>query len=132
VTEPPRYGDALNAPFWEAARRRELVLQHCGACGAHQLYARPFCLACGSDTVGWVAARGTGVVYSVTTVRMAFSQDHEPPYAVGLVELDEGVRVLTSLPGGCPIGARVQVAWKERDPDPPLPVFTHADEGGTS
>src|SRR3546814_13983000 len=49
---------------------RRLVIQKCTACGAHQFYPRPFCLACESDKVEWVEASGHGVVYSVTTVRV--------------------------------------------------------------
>lgn len=127
---PESYGDALSAPFWEAARRYELVLQRCSACGAHQFYPRPFCIACDSDEVEWSPARGTGVVYSSTTVRISISPEHEPPYVVALVELDEGVRLVTNLPPDCPIGTRVRVAWKERAPAPPLPVFEPAQQKG--
>lgn len=122
------YGDALTAPFWAAARRHELLLQRCSDCGRYQFYPRPFCLACGSDAVEWSRASGAGRVYSSTTVRIQASPDHEPPYGVGLIELDEGVRLLSSLPAECPIGTRVRVAWKAREPDPPLPVFEPVDE----
>src|SRR5207249_214878 len=33
-------------PFWEAARRHELSLQRCRACGAHVFYPRAACLRC--------------------------------------------------------------------------------------
>ena len=121
--EPPEYGDPLTRPFWDAARRRELVVQRCEACGAHQLYPRPYCIACQSDAVAWVPASGRGFVYAVTTVRIPVQPTLEPPYAVALVELDEGPRLLGGVPARCAIGSRVRVAWREREDAPPLPEF---------
>ena len=127
---PEPFGDALTRPFWEAARRRRLVLQRCGACGAHVLYPRPFCVTCMSDDVAWVESPGLGEIYSATTVRLRLSPEHEPPYVVALVELDEGPRLLGRLePGGdCWIGQRVRVGWRDRGSDPPLPVFQRCEE----
>ncbi len=123
MTEPP-YGDPLTAPFWEAAGRRELVVQRCGSCGHHQFYPRPFCLACESPDVGWVRAAGTGTIYSMTTVHMQVAPEFEPPYVVAIVELDEGPRLMTNIIGGpARIGDRVRVAWRERAGLPPLTVF---------
>lgn len=130
---PTGYGDALTAPFWEAAVRGELAIQRCGVCGAHQFYPRPFCLACDSTELMWVTAAGTGTVYSMTTVRMQVSPELAPPYVVAIVQLDEGPRVMTNIVDGvCGIGDRVQVAWRDRVDAPPLPVFRPAsdDEGG--
>lgn len=124
MTDAPPYGDPLSRPFWEAAARGELVLQRCSACGRHQFYARPFCLACESDGVEWVRAAGTGTVYSVTTVRIQWVPELEPPYQVAIVELDEGPRLTSGIVGGeVRIGDRVRVVWREREGLPPLPVF---------
>jgi uncharacterized OB-fold protein len=119
------FGDPMHAPFWEAARRRELVVQRCRACGAHQFFARPFCVACDGGEVEWVRASGFGTVYSMTTVYRQASPDFAVPYVNALVELDEGPRLLTGIVGGsCAIGDRVRVAWRERPGAPPLPMFT--------
>ncbi len=116
------YGDPLSRPFWEAAARRELSIQRCESCGAHQFYPRPYCLACYSDSVRWVAASGRGTVYSQTTIMMA-----DPPYTVALIDLDEGPRMLAGIAGGAvDIGDRVTVTWAERDEAPPLPMFERA------
>jgi uncharacterized OB-fold protein len=125
VTDPVPFGDALTQPFWEAARRHELVLQRCGACGAHQFYPRPFCVECSSDDVAWVAARGEGEIYALTTVRIQIAPEFEPPYAVALVQLDEGPRLLGRIAGAetCRIGSRVRIDWHERGDEPPLPQF---------
>jgi hypothetical protein len=124
---PASYGDPLTAPFWRAAERRELVVQRCLACGHHQFYPRPHCLRCRGAELEWRPVRGAGTVYSLTVVRFAVVPELAPPYAVALVELDEGPRLLANLVGRpCPIGARVRVAWREREGLPPLPVFQAA------
>lgn len=129
VGAPRAYGDALTAPFWEAAARGELTIQRCRACGAHQFYPRPFCLACDSTELVWVTAAGTGTVYSMTTVRIQVSPEFEPPYVVAIVQLDEGPRVMTNIVGGtCRIGDRVRVAWLKRRDAPPLPIFRPASD----
>jgi hypothetical protein len=132
--DPPAaeaYGDPLTAPFWEAAARGVLVVQRCRVCGHHQFYPRPYCLACQSDDVTWVAASGRGTVYSMTTVHMEVAPEFAPPYVVAIVELDEGPRLLTNVVGGPGrIGDRVRVAWREREGAPPLPVFTPEDAHG--
>ena len=127
VNANPAYGDALTAPFWEAAGRFELILQRCGDCGHWQFYPRPFCLECQSDNVGWQPAAGTGTVYSQTTVNIQIAPEFNPPYIVAVVELDEGPRMTANIINGeTAIGDRVRIAWQERDEAPPLPVFEPA------
>ncbi len=130
MTEPTPYGDALTAPFWEGARRHELLLQRCGGCGTHQFYPRPFCLDCLSDDVEWVPASGQGEIYALTTVRIQTAPEFEPPYAVALVQLDEGPRMLGRLPDPdtCRIGSRVHVDWHDRGDEPPLPQFLPSEK----
>jgi uncharacterized OB-fold protein len=118
----PAYGDPLTIPFWEAATRHELVVQKCGACGQHQFYPRPFCLACYSDDLTWTPVSGDATVYSQTTVHLT-----EPSYTVAVVELAEGPRMTTAIVGpAVPIGAAVRLQWQERDDLPPIPVFSGA------
>jgi uncharacterized OB-fold protein len=128
VTEPEQttFGDAITAPFWEAAREHRLLVQRCSACGTHQSYARPFCLACDrDDTLEWIDATGAAVVHSVVTVRMSVVPELEPPYQVAIVELAEGPRLTTNIIGRkVAIGDAVRVTWRERlDGLPPVPVF---------
>ena len=116
--------DATHAPFWEAARRNELVVQHCRSCDHYQFYGRPFCLRCQSDQIAWTAVRGTGTVYSCTCVRRSWIPEFQAPFTVAIVELDEGPRLLTNIVNGAaPIGARVRVTWRQRAGLPPVPEF---------
>jgi uncharacterized OB-fold protein len=124
------FGDPTTAPFWAAARRRQLVIQRCRACGHHQFYPRPHCLACESADLEWAPAQGTGTIYSMTTTHVQIYPELAPPYVVALVQLAEGPRLLTNIVGApCRIGDAVRVTWRERADAPPLPVFERAAEG---
>ena len=126
MTEP--YGDPVNQPYWAACQQRRLTVQRCEDCGHHQHYGRPYCLRCQSDRVAWVEAAGTGTIYSATEVHLEVNPALTPPYWVAVVELDEGPRLTTNVVGGAAaIGARVRVAWRDREDLPPLPIFELAE-----
>jgi uncharacterized OB-fold protein len=119
--------DPITWPFWEAAMRRVLLVQRCSACETVQFYPRGFCLRCQSVDLGWIEAEGKAVVHSVVTVRIPVTPELEPPYQVALVDLEEGVRMLTNIVGEpAVIGDSVVVDWRERADAPPLPVFRKA------
>lgn len=116
--------DPTTEPFWQACAEKRLIVQRCVTCGAHQFYPRPFCLACESGSLDWVEVKGLGTIYSLTTVRIAVSNELVPPYLLALVDLDEGPRLLTNIEASdARIGERVTLAWRARDGLPPLPVF---------
>ena len=99
----------VSAPFAEGLQQGEIRYQHCGACGAAQTLARYACRACGSTGLQWRTARGAGRVYSVTTVARAPSDEFRPlaPYALAIVELDEGPRLMGHATLDARIGDRV-------------------------
>lgn len=117
--------DPTTEPFWAACAEHRLILQRCSACGTHQHYPRPFCLACDGRAMVWVPAGGVGVVYALTVIRLPVIPELVPPYQLALVDLDEGVRMLTNIEGAAArIGDRVSLRWRARgDGLPPLPVF---------
>ena len=122
-----KYGDPTTLEFWEAAGRKELVLQHCKDCENYHFYPRPFCLECESTHLEWKRVGGAGTIYSMTEVQVKISPDLEPPYIVALVELDEGPRMVGNIVDGeANIGDRVKLAWRDREDAPPLPVWTPA------
>jgi uncharacterized OB-fold protein len=99
--------------FWEGARRNELRIQRCRACGLHQHYARTLCSHCGSTQLEWITASGAGVVHSFTVIRQngvpPFNE--RVPFVVALVELAEpGARVLAAMPECAPQDARIGMA----------------------
>ena len=99
----------VSAPFLEGLQQREIRYQVCVACGVAQTLARFACRACGSTKLQWRAAKGAGRVYSVTTVARAPSDEFRPlaPYALAIVELDEGPRLMGHAPADARIGDRV-------------------------
>lgn len=116
--------DPTTEAFWQACLERRLLVQRCDACGNHQFYPRPFCLACEATSLAWTEARGTGTIYSLTIIRLPVTDELPPPYLLALVDLDEGPRLLTNIEAPtAAIGDKVRVAWRERPGLPPLPVF---------
>lgn len=93
----------LDRAFFEAAARGELLYQRCPACDHVQFYPRQLCTACGGDSA-WATASGRGVVHTFTIVRQNGQQPFrdEVPYAVAMVQLDEGVRMMGTVTD-CPV-----------------------------
>ena len=117
------------APFWEAARRRELVIQRCKGCGAYRFPARELCSRCLSRDSGWERVSGRGTLFSFAVMHQAAHPGFaaEVPYAVVTVELDEGARVLSNVVG-CPpkdlrIGMPLEVVFEQLTPEVTLPKF---------
>ena len=50
--------------FWDGAKRGELRIQRCRACGKAYFFPRPFCPHCSSKDVEWFTASGRGKLYS--------------------------------------------------------------------
>ncbi|WP_168703174.1 Zn-ribbon domain-containing OB-fold protein [Gordonia paraffinivorans] len=83
----------------------------CGTCGHAVAYRWSRCPKCGGPLVPAEYA-GTGVVWSTTTVHLAIG-NHQPPYGLAYVDLDDGPRVLALIGGGEPslrIGDRVTLS----------------------
>jgi uncharacterized protein len=90
------------APFWDALAEGRLVLPYCQACDQAFFYPRTCCPRCWSERVIWIDSPGRGVLYAASVVYLPFEgvDASEVPYGVGLVDLDEGVRVAGRLPLG--------------------------------
>jgi uncharacterized OB-fold protein/acyl dehydratase len=102
-----------NAFFWEGVEAGELRIQKCNGCGVLRHPPAPMCDRCGSTDQGYVVASGRGVVYSHVTHHYPPLPGVELPHVVLLVELEEGVRVVSELaePAEVHIGMPVQVAF---------------------
>ena len=92
--------NGLGAEFYErAAATGVLHLQRCDACDAWRHPPRILCAACGSADWSWQPSAGRGRVYTWTITHRpidpAFAE--HLPYAVLVVELDEGPRVVGNL-----------------------------------
>ena len=88
-----------NRPFWEGCQQGKLLLQQCIKCHHYQFYPRLYCMQCTSDTLHWVEASGNGVIYSYTIIHQNKSPEfeHDIPYNVAIVQLEEGPRLLSNI-----------------------------------
>src|SRR5205814_4069294 len=91
-------------------------------------YPRSICPACMSDRIAWIESTGRGTVYSYTIVHRAPAQFAEDvPYVVALIDLAEGVRMMSNVVGSPPaavhIGAPVEVVFDDVTPEVTLPKF---------
>src|SRR5215469_16959587 len=84
--------------FWlEGAANGELRIQRCMSCSALRHPPRPMCPKCNSLQWDSITSKGIGTVYSFVVYRHQPLVGLEIPYAVLLVELDEGTRVIGNL-----------------------------------
>jgi len=104
--------DEESRGYWEALARHQLYFQRCRDCGTKRFYPRALCPACLSSATEWVRATGRGTVYSftVTYQNQAPGFREELPYVLAIVELDEGVRMMTNVVGCAPDAVRVGMA----------------------
>jgi len=97
-------------PFVEALQRDEILYQRCDSCGGAQRLARYACTGCGSERLEWLPAAGGGTVFAITVVSRPPEEAFRElvPYALALVDLDEGARLMGHAPTDLKIGARVR------------------------
>ncbi|WP_133911205.1 bifunctional MaoC family dehydratase N-terminal/OB-fold nucleic acid binding domain-containing protein [Streptomyces sp. NBC_00582] len=116
-----------NAGFWEGVREHRLLLQRCTACAALRFPWLPGCQACGGPEWDTVEASGEGTVFSYVVLHHPPFPAFEPPYAVVLVELAEGVRIVSDVVGvpydKVRIGMPVRLEFRRYDEELTLPVF---------
>ena len=120
-------------PFWEACRKHKFILQKCKECGHVQYYPRLLCAECWTDSLEWVDATGKGVVYSYTAVHRAPMPGFRPdvPYIIALIDLEEGVRMMSNVikckPEEVRVGMPVTVEFEDIAEDIGLPKFKPAE-----
>ena len=88
-----------SAPFWDGVRDGVVKLQKCNDCGVWVFYPRSRCSSCLSDALDWHTVSGNGTLYTFTIARQPTSPHFasEVPQRIAVVELDEGVRLTTTL-----------------------------------
>jgi uncharacterized OB-fold protein/acyl dehydratase len=116
-----------NAFWFEGARQHKLLIQHCTRCGTLRHPPRPMCSACRSYDWDTVEASGRGTVYSFVVNHYPQVPAFDYPLAIGLIELEEGTRLVANVtgvdPGEIRIGMPVEAEWVDHDPDLSLPAF---------
>ncbi len=125
IPEPPRHLD--NKGFWEGIEKKTLVFQKCKVCKTWIHTPRPMCPRCHGLEIEWGSTKGRGIVYSWVTFHKARHPGFKTPYSVVLVELDEGVRIVSNLvdvqPEDIYIGMPVAVVFDKITDELTLPKF---------
>ncbi|MET8954051.1 bifunctional MaoC family dehydratase N-terminal/OB-fold nucleic acid binding domain-containing protein [Streptomyces sp. NPDC004393] len=123
-----------NAGFWEGVARHRLLIQRCTGCDTLRFPWLPGCSACGSPEWDTVEAAGAGTVHSYVVMHHPPFPAFSPPYAVGLIELAEGVRIVSNVIGvpydKVRIGVPVRLEFVRYDDELELPVFRAQDGNG--
>lgn len=106
--------DAAYFAYLEAGDWR---IQRCSSCDTHIFQPRVMCPSCGAEAFDWVAPSGKGTVHSTTVVRR--KPERGGDYNVCLVDLEEGVRMMSRVEGLAPtevaIGMAVTARLAEQD-----------------
>ncbi|MFA7248959.1 MAG: Zn-ribbon domain-containing OB-fold protein [Dehalococcoidia bacterium] len=130
--KPLPHPTALTQPFWDGVRQHKLLVQKCSSCGKLRHIPKPWCANCLSQECTWVPLSGRGQVYSYTVMHRAPHTSFTPdvPFAVALIELEEGVRMISNIVG-CPydqvrVGMPVRVVYEDIDDQAALFKFTPA------
>jgi uncharacterized OB-fold protein len=117
-------------PFFAGAKVGELRVQRCRGCGTLRFPARAICSECLSTDAEWVAVSGRGTVFSFNVMHQVYHPGFaaEVPYAVVIVQLEEGPRLISNVVGVPPsairIGMPVHVVFEELTAEVTLPKFT--------
>jgi uncharacterized OB-fold protein len=121
---PPATRDARSAAFFDALGQGILLLRRCIPHGQLGAPETQFCTGCGSPSLEWAAARGTGHVVAWTAIHSRPDESGTTRVNViaGIVELDEGpwlrARLLAADPATVRSGAAVILEIIETDGEP--------------
>jgi uncharacterized OB-fold protein len=117
------------AEFYKFCRAHELRFQRCTDCRTWRHIPRDMCAKCGSFNFEWARSSGRGTVFSWTTVTQPMLPQFAPlvPYAPAVIELDEGVRMVSWVtdvkPDDLALGIPVEVVFDDVTPEVTLPKF---------
>jgi uncharacterized protein len=136
--EPP-VGEE-SGPFWDATREGRLLVQWCVSCDRGVFFPRVLCPHCGATgPLEWRQASGRATVHAAVVEHRpelagaAFADGQ--PFCIALVDLEEGVRMMTNVVG-CPpdevhSGMAVRVAWEPLRDGRQLALFRPSEGVGT-
>ena len=123
--------DPVTKPFWDSLKAHAIQLQRCPACDRFIYYPRAVCPSCLSAELEWRPVSGRGVVHAFTIPHRhpnrAFGA--EVPYVVVLVELEDGVRIMSNLieveptPEAVQVGMPVEIVYDDVTEEITLPKF---------
>ena len=118
--------------YWDGAKQGELRLQRCDSCAHAYFPPRPFCPKCGSREVSVFKASGNGTLYSYVINHRPLAAGFTEPYAIAVVELEEGPRMMSNIlecpqtPEALELDMKLEVTFQKIDDSLTLPQFRPA------
>lgn len=113
VSDPKEsVSQGVEAQYRQALDQGRFLIQHCGGCNRAVFYPRMVCPHCGADQLAFKPADGRGTVYSTTVVRR--KPEAGGDYNVALIDLQEGVRLMSRVEGVAPADVRIGMAVRAR------------------
>ncbi len=124
--------EGMTKEFYEFCRNGELRFQKCGGCGQWRHVPRLMCSECGSWEWTWERSSGKGKLFTWTVVERPMHPGfaNDAPYAPAMIELAEGVRMVSWVvdcpPAELQRDMPVQVTFEKVSDDVTLPKFRRA------
>lgn len=121
VARPPLVPRGEERIFYDRLREHELVYQRCTGCAGAVFPLRTICPDCAAEDLVLEVSDRLGTLYSFTTQHRAAHPHFADavPYSLGLVDLDEGIRILASVDGIAPdalaVGMPVELGFDTVD-----------------
>jgi uncharacterized OB-fold protein len=117
--KPLPRGEDYHGDFYRFCQQHELRFQRCSNCGGWRHMPRECCNQCGSLEWSWERSSGKGVIFSWTIIHRALHPGFAGalPYAAVVIELEEGVRLVSNVvdiaPDELRIGLLVEVVFDD-------------------
>src|ERR1700733_8157727 len=114
--------------FWDGPKANQLLPQRGDECSKVYFPPRPFCPVCASRNVSVTKASGKAKLYSYV-IHHRPVPGFTPPYAIAVVELDEGPRMMSNIvdcpqtPEALELDMKLEVAFEKLDDTITLPLF---------
>src|SRR5262245_56011669 len=99
MTEATRHGEPnrplphpspVSRPFWEGTKAGQFLMQRCTTCGTFVWTPQMLCRTCLTDTLEWTETSGRGTVYTYVVLDKAAIPAFKAPYAIAVIDLEEG------------------------------------------
>lgn len=101
----------LTKPYWDGAKRHELMMQRCKQASHTFFYPREVCPVCLSSDLEWTKMSGKGRLYSFTVIHQPANRGflEDVPYTFAMIQLDEGPKMVSNLVGIKPEDAEIDM-----------------------
>lgn len=122
---PPIIRTHDNVFWFDAAREGRLLIQRCADCGTLRHPPGPVCPSCRSFEWDTLESSRRGTLHSFTVIHHPQDPAFTYPLAVGLIDLEEGTRLVADIEGVEPedlrLGMDLEVVFGAHAHDETLP-----------